>query len=511
MPPESLPGILVKGLSSGYEVEHLVRVFFPGAKPVGASARDEAEPTGRIPKGPLVYARAGRRQLAAGLRLGGRVAVRRAPLNAATAGDEKALKLTLCRLLYDLLKDETGLRPPWGLLTGVRPLSLLRKQCAAGGEAVAEAHFLQKCDVSREKYDLACRIADTQRPFLEQNAPPGYSLYVSIPFCPTRCAYCSFVSKTIAREGHLIGPYLEKLELELAETAKAAKENGLELRTIYIGGGTPTALDEAQLDTLLAAVARHFDTRAVTEYTVEAGRPDCTSPAKLALLRQYGVGRVSINPQSMRDEVLRAIGRSHNAQDIRNCYAEAQKLGFDAINMDLIAGLPGDDIAGFIETLDEVIALAPGNLTLHTLTLKRASDLAQQRADDSSSPAAMLKAAYPKMAAAGYHPYYLYRQKSTLENLENTGWTKPGLEGVYNICIMEEVHSILAVGAGAVTKLVAGGPETAIKRLYNHKFPADYLAGHETVLERKRGVKDFYAGNLDSQTPGGDRADQHGG
>lgn len=400
------------------------------------------------------------------------------------------------------MRQATGLRPPWGLLTGVRPLNLLRKQRRLHGAAAAEAHFLKSCDVSEEKYRLAAQIAELQQPILSQNAPPGYSLYLSIPFCPSRCAYCSFVSQSIEKQAHLIDPYLDKLVLELAETARVAKACGLRLQTVYIGGGTPTALDEKQLERLLRAVEQHFAPAQSAEYTVEAGRPDCTTPAKLRLLKDFGVHRVSINPQSMRDEVLRRIGRSHTAQDIRRCYADAAALGFESINMDLIAGLPGDDEAGFAATLEELIAMAPGNITLHSLTMKRASHLAQQGArPQKASPGAMLAAAYPRMAAAGYAPYYLYRQKSSIENLENTGWCKPGLAGIYNICIMEEAHTILAVGAGAVTKLVLNGGAT-IKRLYNFKFPKEYIEQFSDVLQRKRGVEPFYAGNMDSQTTG---------
>ncbi|MDL2219694.1 coproporphyrinogen dehydrogenase HemZ [Ruminococcaceae bacterium OttesenSCG-928-O06] len=480
------PRILVKGLASGYEVEHLVRVFYPAAVVAAGTGT----------RGAVVYARCGSARLAAGVRQAPACRVRTAPLP-----HGQSVKLALCRLVYDVLCEATGMRPPWGLLTGVRPLNLLRKQLAAGGGEGARRHFLQACDVSREKFDMAMEIAARQAPVLEQSPKNAYSLYVSIPFCPTRCAYCSFVSRTVEREGHLLAPYLEKLAEELAQTARLAKENGLRLQTVYIGGGTPTVLSAAQLAFLLQTLERHFAPATTLEYTVEAGRPDCTDKEKLALLSQYGAGRISINPQSLNDEVLQAIGRRHTAADILRSYEDAREVGHFDINMDLIAGLPKDTPESFAATLSAVAALRPENITLHTLTLKRASDLVVESRAAQSHPAAMLAAAYPQMRQNGYAPYYLYRQKSGVENLENTGWALPGKDGLYNIFIMEEAHTILAVGAGASTKLVAPGG-ARIQRIYNHKLPAEYLKHFDEVMDRKRGVTQFYARNLDPETTG---------
>ena len=294
---------------------------------------------------------------------------------------------------------------------------------------------------------------------------------------------------------------LDKLAEELALTAEMADANGLRLESIYVGGGTPTALDSRQLERLLLAVATHFDTAAVREYTVEAGRPDCTGAEKLALLKAYGVGRVSINPQSMDDGVLARIGRRHTAEDIRRCFAEARAAGHGCINMDVIAGLPGDSNAGFAQSMEAVLALGPENITVHALTLKRASNLVVDGRNDAAAPGVMVAHATERLAKAGYQPYYLYRQKSSPDNLENIGWALPGHFGLYNIFIMEEAHSILAVGAGAATKLVGAGG-SVIKRLFNHKFPAEYIREFEQLQARKRGVNAFYARYLDSETAG---------
>lgn len=480
--------IIIKGLPSGYEPENLARVFWPAA-----SVRAD-----RSTRGDVVYARYSSRRMVAAMRHSGKLT-----LHCTLSAKEQPPKLALCRLLYDLLREATGLRPPWGMLTGVRPVRLLRKALMMdGGEAAAREKLRGVYDASEEKYSLARQVVSLQQPMVQAaGGPRDYSVYVSIPFCPTRCHYCSFVSRTVGREGHLIPAYLAKLEEEMVATAALARQYGLRLQSIYIGGGTPTALSAPQLRQLLQSVQRHFDTSAVAEYTVEAGRPDCTDEEKLALLEEYGVGRISINPQSFEDAVLQGIGRAHTAEDVRRCFAQARAAGHQNINMDLIAGLPGDTPDGFAASLQAAISLGPENITIHTLTLKRASDFVVDDMAVSSAPGQMIEKAYPSLQAAGYAPYYLYRQKNTVENLENTGWTLPGKQSLYNIAIMEEIHSILAVGAGASIKMVGWGGNQ-IERLYNFKFPADYIEQFETVLEKKQGVKEFYARYLDPETAG---------
>ena len=484
--------IVIKGPLPKYEIEHLARLFFPPARLQSGESRGKDR----------VYVRAARRRLAVGLCHGGRCVYTVCALPANADAEQEA-----CRALYHLLKAETDLCPPWGMLTGVRPVNRLRKLTAARGAAEAKRSFLEESDVSPAKYRLARHIADCQAPVLASSAKNSYSLYISVPFCPSRCAYCSFVSRSIERETKLIQPYLLALQQELAATSATAKSLGLRLESIYIGGGTPTALPVAELEQLLCMVARYFDTAAVREYTVEAGRPDCTGYDKLALLKAFGVGRISINPQTMQDAVLQAIGRRHTAGDILRCMEDARRAGHTIINMDLIAGLPGDTPAGFRKTLEAILPLSPENITLHTLTLKRASNLViDQTPAASSVPDEMLRAGYSRFAQEGYHPYYLYRQKNTVSNLENTGWAKPGYECLYNIFIMEEAHSILAAGAGGTTKLVrqAGGQ---IRRIANYKYPADYIEGLDTILGKKAEVEAFYGSPVDTQAADGSRVD----
>lgn len=477
--------ILIKGLPSGYEVEHLIRVFYAGA-PLRKTMST---------KGDLLYARAGEKTVVVGLRENEKCIIVK------QAKDSKiAPKLQLCQMMFALLEKETGINPPWGMLTGVRPVNFLR-HALKNGEQAAQDEMMGQYHASEEKYKLARKILQTQNPILSKMKKNSYSLYVSIPFCPTRCSYCSFVSRTLEKDAPLVEPYLQALRKELQMTAKVAKDYGLLLETIYIGGGTPTSLNANQLRFLLESVAEYFDTVAIKEYTVEAGRPDCTDFEKLKILKEFGVTRISINPQTMNDLVLRAIHREHTAQDAIRCFEEARKAGHNNINMDLIAGLPEDTEESFATTIDTVLALNPENITIHTLTLKRASNIVIEHKKQGTSPANMISKAYPLLYENGYEPYYLYRQKNTVENFENTGWAKPETEGLYNIFIMEEAQTILAVGAGASTKMV--NQQTGkIERIYNYKYPVEYIQGIENMLSRKEGVKTFYASNLDTETFG---------
>ena len=329
------------------------------------------------------------------------------------------------------------------------------------------------------------------------------SVYAGIPFCPSRCSYCSFVSRTVGDKATqaLVQPYVDKLCQELTAIRRTVDKCGLRVRTLYIGGGTPTSLSAAQLTQLMAHIADTFDLSALDEYTVEAGRPDCTDAEKLHILKQYGATRISINPQTFSDAVLANIGRRHTAQDIADCFAAARQAGHRNINMDLIAGLPGDTVEGFTRSLQTAISLDPENITVHTLTLKRASDLVvEHRAAAYDDVAAMLEQC-GALYAAGYRPYYLYRQKGTLQNLENIGWAKPGTECLYNIYIMEEVHTILSAGAGGSTKLVVPGARRGkIQRIFNFKYPNEYIGRFEEILARKKGVEEFY--ETSAQTSG---------
>ena len=476
--------IYITGLPSGYEVEHLVRLFYPMA-PLTLTPPEEGED--------CVWAEKKEDSLYAMVREQGQSRDAAAPLPRPVEAGGETVEFTLASLTYDLLRSWTGIRPPWGKMTGVRPVRLIHDKRAAGWtKADIDRFFLERFDCSRQKYDMAKAIADLQEPILKLgSAPKTYSLYLGIPFCPSRCSYCSFVSCNLDRDRKLVQPYVDCLCREVEAIREQADKAGLKLCSIYIGGGTPTSLSADQLRQLMGTVRENFDLSKVVEYTVEAGRPDCTDAEKLAVIKEYGATRISINPQTFSDEVLAGIGRRHSAQDILDCYADARRAGHEDINMDLIAGLPGDTVAGFEHSLRQAIALDPENITVHTLTLKRASRIVieDQKENDYADVAAMLEKCQ-LLADAGYRPYYLYRQKNTLQNLENVGWCKPGHEGYYNIYIMEEVQTILSAGAGGSTKLVADGGRR-MQRIFNFKYPTEYIQRFAEVLERKKGVADF--------------------
>ena len=345
--------IYITGLASGYEVEHLVRLFYPMA-PLTLTPPEAGEDcvwAERKPDGLLALVRehSGQETVSAPL----------------PGPDGETEAFALASLTYDLLRRWTGIRPPWGKMTGVRPVRLIHDKRAAGwSEAEIDRFFLSRFDCSEQKYQMARAIADLQEPILRLGSEPKtYSLYIGIPFCPSRCSYCSFVSCNLDRDRKLVQPYVDCLCREVEEIRAQAEQAGLKLCSIYIGGGTPTSLSADQLRQLMGTVRQCFDLSRVVEYTVEAGRPDCTDAEKLAVIKEYGATRISINPQTFSDEVLAGIGRRHSAQDILDCFADARKAGHDDINMDLIAGLPGDTVEGFERSLRQAIALDPENIT----------------------------------------------------------------------------------------------------------------------------------------------------
>ena len=419
------------------------------------------------------------------------------PVRALTGG------LVTHRLLQRILKQafyqaalplRDGPPPPWGALTGIRPAKLASRALEAGqSEAETRALFRNTYFVSPERTELALDAARAGLAAKASLRPEELSLYVGIPFCPTRCAYCSFVSADVQKALRLVEPYLDALLREIAVCGPLLREAGLFPRTLYIGGGTPTTLSAPQLDRLLTGLETHFDLSRLTEYTVEAGRPDTITADKLAALARHGVDRVSVNPQSMRDEVLSAMGRDHRAADILRAYELVRAADIPVVNMDLIAGLPKDDPAGFRYTLDTVLELAPENITVHTLALKKGSRLMMERQGlpSGAETAAMLDYAWERLRGADYAPYYLYRQKYMSGALENIGWCRPGCEGLYNICIMEELHTILALGGGGSTKLT--DPATGkIVRITNPKYPHVYLERLEQVCADKAQLVPFH-------------------
>ena len=390
--------------------------------------------------------------------------------------------------VYDAVVPALPQPPVWGSLTGVRPAKLARGLIERGMSRGEAAQYLREhFHVSPARTALTIRAAATAMGLDRAIGPDDISLYVGIPFCPSRCYYCSFVSSTTAQSGHLIEPYLDTLCREIEETAVLVREAGKRVQSVYIGGGTPTTLDEKQLSRLLAALEKSFDFSALREYTVEAGRPDTITPEKLAALRAAGVGRVSINPQSMEDTVLAAIGRRHSAGDVLRAYEEARRAGFDAINMDVIAGLTGDTADSFARTIDTLIGLTPENITVHTLAIKRGADLTDKAAATAQrdTVSRMLDGAAQALQTAGYGPYYLYRQKFTAGGFENVGWCKPDTECFYNVTMMEELQTILSLGAGGVSKRVERATGW-IERTNNPKYPLEYIRAADRLADGKR-------------------------
>ena len=376
--------------------------------------------------------------------------------------------------------------PPWGALSGVRPTKITTKLLMEGG-TVKEADALLKNEyyVNQERRALTLDCSASTVAAAKLLSGEDVSLYIGIPFCPTRCTYCSFVSRTVGRHTDLIEPYLKALLQEIRHTGTLMARSGKYIRSLYIGGGTPTTLSAQQLCVLLDAVRNSFDLSRCLEFTVEAGRPDTLDKEKLLAIRSHGADRISINPQTMENHVLRACGRPHKAEDVLRCYQQAVDVGFDAINMDLIAGLPEDSYEGFCQSLDQIISLSPSNITVHTLALKKGADLfASRRGLPSEETVAnMVEYANMRLRAAGYKPYYLYRQKYMSGSLENVGWSKNGKDCLYNIYMMEELHTIVSLGGGGMNKV--NFPDGSLQRFHNPKFPEQYIAQLDSVLEQK--------------------------
>ncbi len=376
----------------------------------------------------------------------------------------------------------TGYTPPWGILTGVRPAKVASELFERGltpdeaAAVIAEEYF-----VTEKKAKLAAAVAHSEAKLATDAARRECSVYVGIPFCPTRCAYCSFVSYTSPNLLKLIPDYLVALARDIDNIFATIRELNLNVATIYIGGGTPTILTPDQLDFLLSKIREHVSD--VREFTVEAGRPDTITADKLAALAKYGVDRISVNPQSLNDDVLRSIGRAHNTDMFYRAYKTAKASGIKNINVDLIAGLPNDTVDSFRNTIDRIIALDPENITVHTFSVKRSAELRSEGVFDRSGDIAAASVDYSQtvLPDAGYLPYYMYRQKNTVGNLENVGYAKLDHEGLYNVYMMEEVHSIFAAGASAMTKFVSlpGENGVRIERVAEPKYPYEYLRDHD--------------------------------
>ena len=387
--------------------------------------------------------------------------------------------------------------PAWGALAGVRPTKITTRHMLEGGTPKSADRLMK--DVyyvteDRRKLAVDCSISTVSAARLLEDT--DVSLYVGIPFCPTRCSYCSFVSRTIGKKTELLEPYLEALMQEIALTGKLLKESGRHIRSVYIGGGTPTTLTSSQMAKLLNAIRDSFDLSRCLEFTVEGGRPDTLDAEKLRTIFEHGADRMSINPQTMEDHVLRACGRPHKAEDVVRAYHEAVDAGFKAINMDLIAGLPADTVEGFKRSLDAVAALNPANITVHTLALKKGADLFEKRVSLPSAEDVTEMVAYANetLRKLGYKPYYLYRQKYMSGSFENVGWSRDNLDCLYNIYMMEEVHTILSLGGGGMNKV--NFPDGSLQRFHNPKFPEQYIEMLDTVLAQKEELFALMKGSI---------------
>ncbi len=486
--------LLLNGHDFHFEMENVCRLFLPDEKIVTLyDTADDGSFSGLTVTGTLINTATGV-DLSVRLHIEDTDTTLTDSLTARQAQDKDACELAMTTLLYRLLSDWLNEEQAWGLVTGVRPVKLLRRLTALHGEEVALNHFRERLLVSEPKVRRLHTVLHIENELLALSRPESCSLYVSIPFCPTRCDYCSFVSQTVERAASLMPAYVEKLKEELAAVGDMQRRLGLRLETIYFGGGTPTTLSAEMLSELFDVIETHFDLSHLREYTVEAGRPDTVTADKFDAIRAAGIDRISINPQTLQDPVLEAIGRRHTVEDFYNAFNLARRCGMNNINTDLIAGLPQDTAEGFAESLESILTLHPENVTVHTLCLKRASNLVIRRRADvqtAGDTARMIAYAGDRLTEGGYEPYYLYRQSRAIGNQENTGWSLPGTAGLYNVYIMDETHTIFGCGAGAVTKLKRPGSDY-LERLFNFKFPYEYIARFDEMLARKERVMSFY-------------------
>ena len=385
------------------------------------------------------------------------------------------------------ITDET--KSPWGILTGIRPAKIVTKLLDEGmSDDEVISYFINECGTTYEKASLALEAARALRPIRDDRYRDGVSIYIGIPFCPSRCLYCSFVTNGTKQAAALMPEYIEALKKEIKYTADIISHNGTPVETVYIGGGTPTTLTPQLLEEMIDCLYDSCDLSKMKEFTVEAGRPDTITEEKLKVLKKYNVDRISINPQSMNDSTLKIIGRAHSADDIREAMKMARHCGFDNINMDVIAGLPGEDMEMFKYTLSEVEKLESEDTTVHTMSIKRSSRLNEYLDEYDLAKgelvAEMVSYARKYLAEGGKFPYYMYRQKNQLGNLENVGYSKPGFESLYNLYIMEEIQTIISLGCGGVTKTV--DLETnRIERIFNVKEAKDYIERLDEMLHRK--------------------------
>ena len=500
--------LTLSGHDYKYAVEQILLMLYPDERPVYGSGTAPDSAAGRSAAVRLTlggtWATASTKILSEGGVYHGTARAARSLLTDKLTTDrllQKIIKLSFYKAAMAERSASTGgsaaVKPPvWGALTGIRPGKL------ATGLLEREVPATRILGTLENDYfvspERAALCLDTARAGLEVKRSLGardIALYIGIPFCPTRCHYCSFVSHSVEKSMKLIPPFLEALELEIRALSDVTARLGLNVIAVYIGGGTPTTLSAGQLDRLLGVLGDAFDLARVREYTVEAGRPDTITAEKLAALRRRGADRISINPQSMSDDILRAIGRRHTAEDIVTAIRASRDAGFGCVNTDLIAGLPGDTADGFRMSLDKVLELRPENVTVHTLSLKKGTKITLENTPlpGAGDVAAMLDGAGNRLRESRYAPYYLYRQKFMSGGFENVGWCLAGYTGLYNILIMEELATILALGGGGVTKLVRS-TSGRIERIFNMKYPYEYIGNIGRITDDKARISEFFSG-----------------
>ena len=474
-----------------YYVQSLCQLFFPGEKFSEKEALTEETPVLELSvdkngDGTAVTAKAS-------FTLGGKNVTETSELEIKKSADEvKQAKKALGEAIYKAGSALTGKTPSWGMLVGIRPAKLALELLDAGKSPMAvRKHLRHEFLVNPKKASLCIDVAQNEKAILELAPEDTCSLYISIPFCPSKCAYCSFVSYSTNRLLSMIPDYVDRLCRDIESAARQIERAGKRLITVYIGGGTPTVLTENELERLLSAVNKSFDTSALLEFTLEAGRPDTITPEKMEIAKRYGVTRVSINPQTLNNAILENIGRKHTAEDFYKAYEIARASGIKDINCDLIAGLPGESYPSFAKSVDSVIALAPENITVHTFCVKKSAEIRTSESNifkrSGNDTAKSVDYAQLRMKNSGYKPYYMYRQKNAASNLENVGFSTDGHMGIYNVLIMEEKHTIFALGAGAVAKFVKTDENGIIKiqRIYEPKYPYEYMREDEAENEKR--------------------------
>ncbi|WP_375163145.1 coproporphyrinogen III oxidase [Laceyella sacchari] len=483
----------IQGLDKAFyrDIELIAQLFFEEVSLVENEADAQMQLHFTVHESNPVHARALMRDVASGETW---QAEHRRDVNGALEGKayRKKVKQAVNYVLLQVLEEATGVRQPWGILTGVRPTKLLHSMLLDGLSVERAVNVLQTDYlIHQEKTDILTEIVARQLTVLPDlyELDKEVSLYIGIPFCPTKCAYCTFPAYAIQGRNGSVEGFLQGLHEEIAQIGAWLEKRGLPVTTIYFGGGTPTSITAKQMDELFMALKRSvpsFDQ--VRELTVEAGRPDTLNPEKLDLMKRWNVDRISINPQSFKEETLKLIGRHHTVKETLEKYQLAREMGLTNINMDLIIGLPNEGLDNFQETLDMMAELRPESLTVHTLSFKRGSVMTQNkekyRVADRDETGEMVRMARDWAAGMGYVPYYLYRQKNILGNQENVGYAFPGLESLYNIIIMEERQTIIGLGCGAVSKLVSPG-DGKIKRLPNPKEPKAYIDTYQRHIEEK--------------------------